>query len=318
LANPSPYTKIRTMVHNFKVFTLIWAAALLNVSSVAQAASPGHAVHLRYEAMWGGIHIADFTLSLLNGADTFENRFHLETRGLTRYFTNMGVKANSKGHIIRPPALTPTNAPANALAGGTPEAPQTEVYLADHYRTEYTNAKHFRWVDITFNTPPEPAEAVTGTSPVLGREDKWNPKDKGPEILDRVEAQYRIGVNDPITLVPQIMAVVRTHMEGGPKTGVVRGFDGRRRFDMHITYLGPATRTVSGTRFETYRVRIDPKPVAGFKKRHKVLWNGAAYDFYLSRDGKFLPLQIVPVKHGPVLTLVAECPSECELKAEEN
>jgi len=302
------------MIHDFITFRSLLAVALLNVGTAAQAASPDHAVYLRYEAMWGGIHVADFTLSLLNGADTFENRFHLETRGLTRYFTHMGVQANSKGRIVHPPE------PATAIAsvGNAAGAPQAETYLADHYRTQYTNNKHFRWVDITFNTPPEPAEAVTGTSPILGREDKWNPKDKGPEVLDRVEAEYRIGVNDPITLVPQIMAVVRTHMEGGPKSGVVRGFDGRRRFDMHITYLGQASRTVGDTRHETYRVRIDPKPVAGFKKRHKVLWNGAAYDFYLSRDGKFLPLQIVPVKHGPVLTLVAECPSECELKAEED
>lgn len=261
-------------------------------------------LHLRYEAYWGGIHIADFTLSMLNGGDTYENRFHLETRGLTRYFTNMGVKANSTGRIIQPP--TPNGAPL------------AETFLASHYRTEYTNKKHFRWVDITFNQAPEPAEAITGTSPIKGLEENWNPKDKGPEILDRVEPDQRISVNDPISLVPQIMAVVRTHMEGGPKTGVVKGFDGRRRFDMHITYMGQASRTIADTLHQTYRVRIDPQPVAGFKKRHKVLWNGAAYDFYISRDGQFLPLQIVPVKHGPVLTMVAQCPSECELKAQED
>lgn len=260
-------------------------------------------LHLRYEAYWSGIHIADFTLSLLNDGDTYENRFHLETRGLTRYFTNMGVKAHSTGRIVQSPPFT--------------EAPIAETFMAAHYRTEYTNKKHFRWVDITFNQAPEPAKAITGTAPIKGREENWNPKDKGPEVLDRVEPDERIGINDPITLIPQLMAVVRTHMEGGPKTGVVKGFDGRRRFDMHITYMGQATRTIGKTVHQTYRVRIDPQPVAGFKKRHKILWNGAAYDFYISRDGKFLPLQIVPVKHGPVLTMIAQCPSECELKAQE-
>ena len=271
-------------------------------------------LHLRYEAKWGGLHVADFTLSLLQGQGEYESRFHLETRGMTRYFTNMGVKANSKGRVISPPPSMSDEAFADNAANG----PLAKTYLSRHYRTEYTNHKHFRWVDITFPEPPEPAKAVTGTEPVAGMEDKWDPKDKGPEELDRVVAKDRIGVNDPIALIPQMMDVVRTHMEGGPKQGVVKGFDGRRRFDMHITYLGPASRTVGDTLHETYRVRIDPKPVAGFKKRHKVMWNGSAYDFYLSRDGKFVPLQIVPVKHGPVLTLVKQCPTECELKAEED
>lgn len=295
-----------------KPLTLGLALGMLYTGTMAQAAT-GEALHLRYEAKWGGVHVADFTLSLLHEGDTYENRFHLETRGLTRYFTNMGVKANSKGRIISPP----TSSDEGAMVETASTAPTAETYLASHYRTEYTNHKHFRWVDITFPPAPEPAKAVTGTEPVAGMEDKWDPKDKGPEVLDRVEPNDRIGVNDPISMIPQMMAVIRNHMEGGPKTGIAKGFDGRRRFDMHITYMGKATRTIAKKPHETYRVRIDPKPVAGFKKRHKVLWNGSAYDFYISRDGKFVPLQIVPVKHGPVLTMVRECPSECELKAEE-
>jgi len=296
-----------------KTLGLTLLAGLLGFTANANAATQD-GIHLRYEAKWGGLHVADFTLSLLNGGDTYENRFHLETRGLTRYFTNMGVTAKSVGRIIQPPAAIDGSPSVDNAA----DAPQAQTYLASHYRTEYTNKKHFRWVDITFNEAPEPAEAVTGTAPVKGREDKWNPKDKGPEVLDRVEPEHRIGVNDPITLIPQMIAVVRSHLTGGSKLGVVKGFDGRRRFDMHITYMGLASRTVTDTRHETYRVRIDPKPVAGFKKRHKVIWNNAAYDFYLSRDGRFIPLQIVPVDNGPVLTLVDTCPSECELKGEED
>lgn len=293
----------------YKTFGLALTLGAL-LGAQVQAATE---LHLRYEAKWGGIHVADFTLSLLENGETYENRFHLESRGLTRYFTNMGVKANSKGRVLQPP----TRVNGMQTVSNAADAPTTQTYLADHYRTEYTNHKHFRWVDIAFNPAPTPAKAITGTAPIKGMENKWNPKDKGPEELDKVEPEQRIGVNDPITMIPQMMAMVRNHMAGGPKTGVAKGFDGRRRFDMNITYLGPATRTVGNTKHETYRVRIDPQPVAGFKKRHKVLWNGAAYDFYLSRDGKFLPLQIVPVKHGPVLTLIKECPAACELKAEE-
>lgn len=287
------------------------------IFAVLVAYAPGaraDAVHLRYVANWGGIHVADFSLSLINGGDTYENRFHLETRGLTRYFTNMSVQANSHGRIVTPPpALNGNDAVANASG-----AHLANTYLAEKYRTEYTNRRHFRWVEIDFGQTGEPAHASTGTSPIKGREENWNPAEKGPEVLERVEESYRIGVNDPISMIPQMMGMVRAHLQGGPASTVAKGFDGRRRFDMDLTYLGLATRTVGEVKHDTYRVRVVPKPVAGFKKRHKVLWNGSAYDFYLSRDGRFVPLQIVPVNHGPVLTMVAECESECEIKAEED
>ena len=40
-------------------------------------------------------------------------------------------------------------------------------------------------------------------------------------------------------------------------------------------------------------------------------------DFYLSRDGRFVPLQVVPLKRGPVLTLLRRCRGPCEISAEE-
>lgn len=297
-----------------KFFAAVLCASIVGGAPPALGASE-NALHLRYQAMWSGLHVADFTLSLQNDGETYENRFRLETRGITRFFSNMSVKANSTGRIVAPATAETTGQETQNAAA---DLPQAETYLANSYRTEYTNHKHFRWVDIAFKAPPDPAEATTGTAPVEGREDKWDPKDKGPELIDRVEPKDRIGVNDPISLIPQMIAVVRTHLDGGPKTGVVRGFDGRRRFDMHITYVGPATRTIGEAKQKTYHVRIDPNPVAGFKKRHKTIWTGAAYDFYLSSDGRFVPLQIYPVKRGPVLTLVAECPTACELKAEED
>ncbi|MBL4692308.1 MAG: DUF3108 domain-containing protein [Magnetovibrio sp.] len=259
---------------------------------------PAHAkeLYLRYEAYWGGLHIADFALSLINTPNTFEHRFHLESRGLTRFFSNLAAKAVSRGKIIQPPVQSVAGSRQNghlknAAADLTlANLNRAKTYVAETYRTEYTNKRHFRWVNIDFGTPTQPAKAVTGTKPIPGREDRWNPKEKGPEVLDRVEARFRTSVNDPITLVPQLMEIVRTHLNGGPKSGLAKGFDGRRRFDMNITYLGPVRRTIAGIRQDTYRVRLIPNPVAGFKNRHKMLWNNAAYDFYLARDGSFAPL----------------------------
>ena len=295
-----------------RTLSLVFAALLVAVPSVQ-----ARELHLRYEAYWGGLHVADFSLSLINGNDTYENRFHLETRGLTRMITKMAVTANSQGRIAPPPPPPPPPGGDAGAVGNAADAQLVETFLAQKYHTEYTNRRHFRWVDIVFGKSGEPAHASTGTSPVAGREENWNPAEKGPEVLEKVEESYRTGVNDPITMVPQMMAMVRAHIQGGPASVVAKGFDGRRRFDMDVTYLGLATRTIGDDKHDTYRVRVVPKPVAGFKKRHKVLWNGSAYDFYLSRDGRFVPLQIVPVNHGPVLTLVAECESQCVIKKEE-
>lgn len=293
----------------YRPLCLCVLTALLPLNAQAQN------LYLRYEAKWGGFHVADFALSLITDGDTFENRFHLESRGMTRYFTNLSAIATSRGHVISPPkAFNGTDSVGSAAASMA----LSETYVAQTYRTEYTNKKHFRWVDIAFGNAGEAAKAVTGTAPTPGREDRWNPAEKGPEVLEKVEPEFRTGVNDPITLIPQIISIVKAHLSGGPEIGIAKGFDGRRRFDMEIAHLGAVKRTVAGVLHDTYRVRVTPNPVAGFKNKHKTLWNNSQYDFYLSRDGRFAPLQIVPVNHGPVLTMVAECSQECEIKAEED
>ncbi|MBF0248327.1 MAG: DUF3108 domain-containing protein [Alphaproteobacteria bacterium] len=271
------------------------AGGVLAVSALLSGPARGEALHLAYEANWGGLHVADFTLSLDQRDGVYENRLRLETRGVTRYFSNFSMTAEGQGRIDAHPAS----------------------HVAGHYRTEYLNAKHFRWLDIVFTPATLPAQSKTGTQPLPDRPDAWNPRDKGPETLDDVPEAERIGVLDPLALVSEMRLKVREHFAGGPSTWVLKGFDGRRRFDMTLAYLGPATRTIGERVRETYRVRVTPTPLAGFKKRHEEIWKSSPYDFYLSRDGAFVPLQIAPVNHGPVLTLTDICPTECELRDEE-
>ena len=42
------------------------------------------ATHLLYEAYWGGLHVADLTLSMQVNNHKFNNRLKLESRGLAR------------------------------------------------------------------------------------------------------------------------------------------------------------------------------------------------------------------------------------------
>lgn len=299
--------------------------ALLGCGAAEAAAAqapeaPQSETHLLYEAYWGGLHVADFSLSTVLGEHSFENRFELETRGLTRLFSNFSAIATSRGkRLAAPPAngmpgtKSGTGAVTNASA-----TPSPDLYLPTRYRADYQSSKHRRWVDIGFRAPNQPARATTGTSPLPGKESKWNPKDKGPEELDKVVKAMRIGVIDPISAINQMQAGIKAHLEGGPATFTIKGFDGRRRFDLDVEYLGPVRRVVRKRPFKTYRVRVMPRPVAGFKTRHKKLWERAAFDFYLARDGSFAPIQIVPLKLGPVLSLLRRCKRPCELPKEED
>ena len=277
---------------------IVAAALMISVVSWAKTAEASKATHLLYEAYWGGLHVADLSLSLHNHNDKFDNRLKLETRGLARLISNMALNASSSGKV---------------MAAGT--------YAPDKYRTDYSNRKHFRWVEILFPSDADgvkagPAEAHTGTRPLPGKKEKWNPKDKGPEKLDKVADEMLLGVVDPVTALVQSISGIEEHLKGGPDHFSIKGFDGRRRFDVDVEYLGLATRIVGDKKHNTYHMRITPRPIAGFKKRHKIFWSGAAFDFYLSRDGSFAPIQIVPLKHGPVISLKSVCSVPCKIPDE--
>ena len=286
----------------FQLLHMLILAVGLNFIAVggAKAANDreNSATYLLYEAYWGGLHVADLTLSMQVNNHKFNNRLKLESRGLARFISNLALKASSSGKVV-----------------------DGEIYLPAKYRTDYSNAKHFRWVEILFpyetdGAKTDPAEATTGTRPLPGKLEKWNPKDKGPEKLDKVSDEMLLGVVDPFTAIVQSLSGIGEHLKGGPDHFSIKSFDGRRRFDFDVEYLGLATRTVGNKKHNTYRMRITPRPIAGFKKRHKKFWTGSAFDFYLSRDGSYAPIQIVPLKHGPVISLKSVCNVPCKILSE--
>lgn len=266
--------------------------------------------HLLYEAYWGGLHMADFTLSMEKKNGSFDNFFRLETRGLTKFLSNISVVAESKGGVIT--GTNGKNPTGNGVVG--------DLYLPLKYRTDYSNVRHFRWIEILFpfngtENTDQPAQAMTGTRPLPDKPEKWKTKDKGPEKLDKVKDELLFGVVDPLTALAQSLSGVAAHLKGGPDHFSIKSFDGRRRFDFDVDYLGVASRTVNNVSHETYHIRVTPRPIAGFKEKHKIFWEQAIFDFFLARDGSFSPIQIVPVKHGPVLNLKSVCNSPCKIPA---
>ncbi|TCS63061.1 DUF3108 domain-containing protein [Varunaivibrio sulfuroxidans] len=280
-----------------RLFCTITGAVLCATVFVGVAPSPGLArtTYLRYQANWSGLHVADFTLGFDDEKGRYVNTFHLVTRGLLGWFTRFDIAATATGLHQSPPG--------NDAAA---------TYTAQEYRVDYTTKNALRWIKITFSAPHAPAHARKGSRPLPGHPGKIENKAADKDI----PARLRTDVTDPLSALSQLIEGVREHLSGGPANFSIAVFDGKRRLDLKARYLGPITRTIMEKKYPAYRLRVETVPIMGFKKSHKILWDGATFDLYLSRDDLRI-MQIVPIRHGPVLgpvlTLERTCSQPCPL-----
>ncbi len=247
--------------------------------SPAAADAPPSAVHLRYEARWGGLHAADFALSVTDLGESYRAGFRLQSRGIIGWFLRLRLESKSHG------------------ASASPVAPA-------QYRVDYTN--RFRERTVTVDFDPATGEAV----PTLRTQGASPDKDR--ETADKVPHADRFHVLDPLAAVIQALRNVRAYADGGDDRFVLKVYDGRRRFDLEGRVAGPEKRSIRRQVRVVYRLRLDPRPVSGFKDRHREKWNETAFDLFVSAD-RNLMLQIMPVGAGPVMNLVGECDRPCAL-----
>ncbi len=258
------------------------ALALILLFAGRAAAEP---VHLRYEAYWGGLHVADFTLTLDDRQDGYAHDFHLRSRGLADWFIRLEVKAESRGRRD---------------AEGLP-APE-------RYYVRYRNRYRERELEVRFH-PDRPADAtgrtLSGTRP--------DSADFGGS--DQLAPEHRTGIIDPVGALAEALARTDRHVgRGGAGDFTLEVFDGRRRFDVGGAYGGRTRRDVRGQEYDLHRLRLDTRPIAGFRKVHKMLWDGSSFDLFLSADGRPIPRQIVAIGPGPVINLAEQCDTPCVLE----
>lgn len=261
--------------------------AALAVAFLVCRPAAAEVFNLRYQTYWGGLHAADFVLTLERGVGPFTNAFVLETRGLLDWFIRLRVDAASRGAHPDPDTLRPGS-----------------------YRSHYRNRRRERVLSITFDPADGPAETVIETL----SSSQPDSEDYGGE--DQLPAEFRAGVVDPLTALAEAVFRVGRHLAGGPALFRLKVFDGRRRFDLDGAFGGRVRRDILGTVHDLYHLRLTTIPVAGFKEVHKLLWDGSVFDLYLSADGRLIPRQIVAVGPGPVISLVEECDGPCRLSPE--
>jgi hypothetical protein len=244
--------------------------------------------HLRYEVMWGGLHAAEFALSLDGDKTTYANRFRLETRGIADWLLRLRVSVSGHG-----------------------EAPAAAPLKPRAYRVGYSNRRRQRVVSLRFD------EESGEVSPVVESDSRLD-GDASPEAGDdndeaTISRDLRLGVIDPLSAFVESLRRVRRHLDGEPADFRLAVFDGRRRFDLEGAYAGKVRRTILNVPRELHRVRVKTIPMAGFRRAQRILWDGTTFDVFLGTDGRLLPVQIMSVGPGPVMNLVEECPALCVL-----
>ncbi|MBL6957515.1 MAG: DUF3108 domain-containing protein [Rhodospirillales bacterium] len=270
---------------------LALAAALVGSALFGGARAEAPKLHLLYEGYWGGLHAADFRITLDNPATLAKgpvgNDFRLQTRGLLDIFIKLDVDAKSRGQLVS-------------------DNPGLKV---DSYHVRYRNKKRQRTIDIAFPGNDQPARVKIHT-----RKFEENTESTDTKPADKVTEDMLVGVTDPLSAFIEALHRVRHHLKGGTKEFTLRVYDGRRRFDVEGVYKGKTERTILRVRHPVHHLVLSTIPVAGFRESRRVLWDGSAFDVYLTTDGRFIPLQIKSLGFGPVLNLTGECPQVCELK----
>jgi len=241
-----------------------------------------NARHLLFEANFGGLNAADFLLSysLDSQEDSTSeriNRFHLETKGVARWFFKLWIKAEGRGRTK-----------------------DKGAYTARQYRVDYTNRFRTRSIDVDFD--PQTGRATPHIKTVGATKEK----DKSNE--DKVPPEERFNVIDPIAAVAEAIRHTREHLENsGPQKFRLPVYDGRRRYDIIGEVRDALKRPILDKVHKVRLLVLTPETVAGFKKSHQELWKKSAFHIYLSDDGRYIPLQIDAIGPGPMINMVKEC-----------
>lgn len=281
----------RTLRARWTIIGAAIAAAFCVGSASADpslARVPADATHLRYEAWWGGLYAAEFSLTLSGGGSEYEAAFSLGTRGLLDWLIGLDLEATSTGA---------------AGDGLTPEA----------YRSRYRSNSREGTTTIAFD--PKTGEATVSRNVVFF--EPREPETDDPE-RPQVPADRRTGVLDPLSAFVEAIDRLRRHENPeAVEPFTVAIFDGKRRFDMSGEMLGLMRHEVEGRTTDAYKLCLTTRPLAGFRERTRMLWDDTAFDVYVSADGRFMPIQIIARGWGPAINLVEECAGPCVLTPRE-
>ena len=263
----------------------LFVLVLLFTIPAAGAQATVDSRYLRYEVYWGGLHAADFALSLGRDGEIYRHEFEMRSSGIAEWLFKLNIMARSQGRM---------------LAAGVP--------LPESYRINFVNRWRSGLMDIRY-------ESSQGDVPVATTVTDWTDPPRRDDDEDGspiVDAEARTGALDPLAAFTEAVRLAGQRMAAREGEFRIKVFDGRRRFDFVGAPLGAGNLTVLGQKREVQRLRLRTVPISGFNGRQNLLWNGRVFEVSFlpgpTPDSEPMPVRIETDGLGPIINLIAECP----------
>lgn len=137
---------------------------------------------------------------------------------------------------------------------------------------------------------------------------------RGRTRLDEVPGELAHGVADPLAALMQARSWLERAVEGDSTRLSV--FDGRKRYEADLRYLGTVQTAQAGTNMAAHHVTVRYRTVAALDEDEGT-WKTAdsnrerELDALVSADGRYLPIRLAGSFDG--LPLTAELDAECQV-----
>lgn len=225
--------------------------ALISVLAWCGAAVAAEPESLSFQAYWGGLDAAEIAFSAEQQDGRYHGHLSIHTHGLTHFMTGLSVESDGWGTVT---------------ASG---------FHPDSFSQSTRSKDKTRRVDMRFVAEGELAEKV------LDEERRADSSLLPPDPDDNppLPEQLRRHVLDPVTA---LFEMGRRAM-AGEGSFVLPVCDGRRRYDLQVTAVGPAHHDIGGKTYDTLDLRAVMKPLFGFKPRYLDFWTDAGFDVYVGR-----------------------------------
>lgn len=219
-------------------------------------------VGFRYEIMWGGFHAGDLAITRDESGPKTVTGMSIRTVGLFDRLLRLRFSAEGGSR-------------GEAGAG----------LISEHYRTHFRNRSREQVLRVAYRPGDE---AVILQDEVLAT---FAPPPDDDDPMPEVPPELRRNAMDPLTNVSILGQKAREALAGGPDRFRTTTFDGRRNYDFDVAVEGKSRVNIHGREYQTIRLRMILRPVAGFKQRFRKLWEGADYTVHLDPE-TLLPVRI--------------------------
>jgi hypothetical protein len=236
-------------LHLRRPMAMFSVLAWLGSCGAVCAAEPERMSFLAY---WSGLDAAEIVFLAEQQDGRYHGHLSIHTHGLTNWMTGLVIESDSWGTV--------------SPSGFVPDSFSQTVNAKDRTRR----------IDMRFVGQGELAEKVLDEE----RRDDSSLIPSEPDDDPPVPEQLRQRVLDPVTA---LFEIGRRGM-AGETVFVLPVFDGRRRYDLQVSAVGPGRHDISGKSYDTLDLRAVMKPLFGFKPRYLDFWKDAGFDVYVGRD----------------------------------